>query len=100
MPIYLLCFYAFMFVSFIFVFENNQNSFLCGHPFGPFWSVKYFNFGQKLPIQTAHHTFVESKYPEVTKIPYHLLSHERSQKKVSAEGLSCLKKIKKKKKKY
>ena len=36
--------------------ENSQNSFLCG----PFWSVKYFIFGQKLPIQTAHHTFLES----------------------------------------
>ena len=24
-------------------------------------------FGQKLPIQTAHHTFLESRHPEVTK---------------------------------
>ena len=30
--------------------------------FGPFWSVKYFNFEQKLPIRTAHHTFLESPW--------------------------------------
>ena len=49
--------------------------------FGPFWSVKYLNFGKKLPIRTAHHTFLESKHPEVTKNPYYVLSPEGSQKK-------------------
>ena len=38
-------------IAFIFVFENSQSSFLCVPPFGPFWSVKYLNFGQKLPIR-------------------------------------------------
>ena len=51
---------------FIFVFENSQNWFSCVPPFGSFWSVKYLNFGQKLPIQTAYHTFLESRHPEVT----------------------------------
>ena len=46
----------------------------------------HFHF-QKLPIQTAHHTFLESRHPEVTKNPYYLLSHNGSQKKVSAHGL-------------
>ena len=31
-----------------------------------------FNFGQKLPLRTAHHTFLESKQPEVTKNPYYV----------------------------
>ena len=48
--------------------------------FGPFWSVKYLNFGQKLPIRTAHHTFLESRHPEVTKNSYYVLSREGSQK--------------------
>ena len=43
--------------------------------FGPFWSVKCLNFGQKLPFRTAHHTFLESRHPEVTK-------------KVSKKGIS------------
>ena len=42
-------------------------------PFGPFWSVKYFNFEQKLSIWTAHHAVIESKHPEVTKNLYVLL---------------------------
>ena len=56
-------------------------------PFGLFWSVKYLNFGQKLPIQTAHHTFLESWHPKVTENPYCVLSHQGSQKKISAHGL-------------
>ena len=43
----------------MFLFEINQNSFSFGSPFGPYWSVKYVNFGQKLPIRTAHHTVLE-----------------------------------------
>ena len=31
--------------------------------FGPFWSVKYLNFGEKL-LRTARHTFLESRHPE------------------------------------
>ena len=52
--------------------------------FGPFWSVKYLNFGQKLPIWTVHHTFLESRHPEVTKNPYYILSPKGSSRKVSA----------------
>ena len=58
----------FVVVTFIFVFENCQNSFSCRPFFGPFWSVKYLDFGQKLPIRTAHYTFLESRQAEVTKI--------------------------------
>ena len=47
-------------------------------PFGPFWSLQYLNFRKKLPIRTAHHTFLESRHPEVTKNPYYVLSPERS----------------------
>ena len=61
-----------LFVSFIFVFENNQNLFSGGLPFGPFWSVKCLNFERKLPIWTTHHTFLESTHPEVTKNPYYV----------------------------
>ena len=43
----------------------------------------HFHF-QKLPIQTAHHTFLESRHPEVTKNPYYVLSPKGSQKKISA----------------
>ena len=67
-------------VTFIVVFENSQNSFSCGLPFGPFWFVKYLNFGQDLPIWTAHHTFLKNKYPEITKNLYYLLFLEGSQK--------------------
>ena len=56
-------------------------------PFGPLWSVKYLNFGEKLPIRTTHHTFPESKHPEVTKNPYYVLSSNESEAKVSAHGL-------------
>ena len=70
-----------LFITVIFVFENTQNSFPCGPSFGPFLSVKCCNFGQKLPIRTAHHTFLESRHPEITKIPYYVLFPEGSQKK-------------------
>ena len=44
-------------------------------------------FGQKLPIQPTHHTFLESRHPKVTKNPYYVLPPEWNQKKVSAHGL-------------
>ena len=88
-PFFSSTFYA-LFVTFIFIFGNSQNSFSCGVPFGPFWSVKYLNFGQKLPIRTTHHTFLESRHPEVTKNQYYVLSPEWRQKKVSAHGLHLL----------
>ena len=56
------------------VFESSQNSFSCG--LGPFWFVKYFNFPQKLPIRTAHFTFLEIRHSDVTKNPYYVLSPE------------------------
>ena len=84
-PIFLL-FLLYLFVTFIFLFENSQNLFCCGSPSGPFWSLKYLNFGQKLLIRTIH-TFLESRHPEVTKNPNYVLSREWSQKKLSAHGL-------------
>ena len=53
---------------FIFEFENTQNSFSCGLSFGPFWSVKYLNFGQELPIWTAHHIFWKVETLRLLKI--------------------------------
>ena len=55
--------------------------------FGPFWSVKYLNFGQKLPIRSAYHTFLESRHPEATRKSYYVLSLEGSQKKISSHEL-------------
>ena len=49
-------------------------------PFGLFWSIKYLNFGQKLPIPTAHDTFLERRHPEVTKNPNYVLSPKGTQK--------------------
>ena len=51
--------------------------FSCGPPFDPFWPLKYLNFWLKLPIQTAQHTFLESRHPEVTKGPYYVLFARR-----------------------
>ena len=52
------------------------------------WSILvYISFGQKLPIRTAHHTFLESRHPEVNKNPYYILFPEGSQKKSSAHVL-------------
>ena len=62
-------------------------------PVGPIWSVKYINFGQKLPIWTVHHTFQESRHPEFTKNSYYVLPPEGSQKKVSAKFQTKLKKF-------
>ena len=49
----------------------------------PLWSILVCKipsfFYQKLPIRTAHHTFMESRYPEVTKNLYYLLSTCQSQ---------------------
>ena len=36
-------------------------------------------FGQKLLIQTAHDTFLESRHPDVTKTLYYVLLSNRSQ---------------------
>ena len=46
-------------------------------PFDPFWSVKYLNVGQRVPIRTAHYTFLVSGHPEDTKYPYYVLSPQR-----------------------
>ena len=56
-------------LTFIFVFANSQNSFSCVLPFGPFLSVKYLNFGKKLPIRTTHHTFLEVDTLRLLKAP-------------------------------
>ena len=55
--------------------------------FDLFWSAKYLNFEQKLPIRTVHHIFLESRHLEVTKNPYRVLSPSGNQEKVSANGL-------------
>ena len=77
-PFFHLLFPLYLFVTFVFVFENSQNSFPCGPAFGLFWSVKYINLGQKLSTWAAHHTFVESRHPEVYKNLYYDLSTEES----------------------
>ena len=41
----------------------------------------FLDFGQKLPIQAAHHTFIESRHPEVTKNSYYVLSPNEEPKK-------------------
>ena len=47
-PFFHLLFELWLFVIFIFVFEKCQNSFSWpSPPFGPFWSVKYLNFGSE-----------------------------------------------------
>ena len=73
-----------LFVTFIFIFEHGQNSFSCGPTFDLFWCVKYLNFGQKLPIRTAHHTFLESTQPQVTKNPYHVVPRGEPKKGISS----------------
>ena len=73
-----------LFVTFIFVFGNSQNSFSCGPPFGPFWSVKYLNFGRKLRIRTTHDTSLESRNPDVTKNPYYVFPPKGAKKGISS----------------
>ena len=75
-----------LFVTFIFVFKNIPNFFLRGPPFGPFWSIKYLNFGKKLPIQTPIILFKKVD-TDVTKSPCYVLISKENQKKVSANGL-------------
>ena len=70
------------------MFQNSQNPFTCGPSFGPFWSVKYLNFGQNLPIWTAHPTFLESEHPEVTKSLYYVFFLKASQKSISSWTIS------------
>ena len=49
-------------------------------PFGSFWSVKYLNFGKKLPTRTAHHSFLENRHPKVTKNPCYVLFPKGAEK--------------------
>ena len=42
-----------------------------------------------MTIRTAHHTFLESRHPEVTENPHYVFPPEGSQKKVSAHGLKA-----------
>ena len=86
-PFFHLLFPLILFVRFIFVFENSKNLFLCGPPFDPLSSVKYLNFGQRLPTGTTHHTYLESRHPAVTKNPYYVLFPKSRRKTVSAHGL-------------
>ena len=61
------------------IWKYSKFSFMWLAPFGLFWSVKYLNFWLKLPTQAGHHTFAESRHPEVTKNVYFVLSTRRSQ---------------------
>ena len=70
-----------------FLFENSQNLFRYAPPFCPFWSVKYLNFWQKLPIWKMHHAFLESRHPELLKIHILFCPSSGAKKKVSAYGL-------------
>ena len=74
-----------MFVTFL-VFEDSQNSFLCGPPFGPFSSVNYPNFEQNPSIWTAHHTFLESKHLRLLKIPITFFRSGESKKSCQLIG--------------
>ena len=56
-------------VTFISEFENTQNSFPCGSPFGPFWSVKYINFWSKATDSDSSSYFCRSRHPKVTCPP-------------------------------
>ena len=58
--------------------------------FGSFWSVKYLNFGQKLPIRIAHHTFLEVDTLRLLKIHIMFCPQKGSQKKLSAHGLTVI----------
>ena len=46
--------------------------------------MKYLNFGQKPPIQTALHNFLESTHPEVTENSYCFVLQEESKKGISS----------------
>ena len=72
-PFFHLLFLVLLCVTFTFVFENSQ-----------LWSVKYLNIGQKLPIWTPHHTFLESRqHPEVSKNSINMFAPQGKPKKVS-----------------
>ena len=51
--------------------------------YDPFWSLKYLNFGQKLPIWIASHTFLTLRLLKI----YVMFCPQGSRKKVSAHGL-------------
>ena len=74
MTIFASTFYAATVCKIHFCIRKSQNSFSCSPSFGPFLSVKYLNLGKKLPIRTAHHTFLESRHTEANKNPFYVLS--------------------------
>ena len=50
----------------------------------PLWSIlvcKIPQFWKKVPIWTTHHTFLESRNPEITKNSYYVLSSKAKAKK-------------------
>ena len=57
------------------------------YPFSQFYSVKHLSFEQKLPIRTAHYTFLESRHLEFTKNPCYVFVPRGEPKNVSAHGL-------------
>ena len=75
-----LLFPLYLFVTFIFAFENSQNSFWSD---SPVWSI----LACKIPQFWTFWTFLESRRPEFTKNPYYAPSSEWSQEMVPAHGL-------------
>ena len=67
-----------------FCIETSQNSFSCGLPFRRFRFIKYLNFGRKLPIRTAHHTFLESRQPRLLKVHIIFCPQRRAKKGISS----------------
>ena len=55
------------------------NSFSCGSPFGPFFSVKYRNFSPTATYLNSSSYFSRKRHPEVTKNPYYVLFNCRRQ---------------------
>ena len=71
-PFFHLLFLLYLLVTFISEFENTLNSFSNSL----LWSIlvcKLPIFLPKILIWTAHHTFPESRHPEVTKTQYYVL---------------------------
>lgn len=71
-----------MFVTFIFVLKKVKIHF----------QIKYVNFGQKLSIRTAHHIFLESRHPYVTKNPYYVLGLSLGEPKKGI-SMDCFSKV-------
>ena len=66
-------------ITFISGFENTQNSFSSASLCSILVCKIHTSFDQTLPTWIAHHTFLESRHPKVTKNLYYVLSTHHSQ---------------------